>query len=125
MTDGNPDIIVDVIFEEGLLYIALANIGGAPAYGISVKFDKKIMGVGGSKLISTMPLFRRTEFMPPHKEIRTFLDTSASYFAGKQPLAIKTTVNFTDREGKKYTNVIKHNPGIYRDIGYVGKDLSD
>ena len=123
MTDINPDVIVDFIFEQGLLYIALANIGGGPAYGISVKFDKKITGLGGSKLITAMSLFKRTEFMPPHKEIRTFLDTAASYFAGKQPRDIKTTITFTDREGKKYSNVIKHNPGIYSDIGYIGKDL--
>jgi hypothetical protein len=119
MNNITPDVIVDFIFEQGLLYIALVNIGDAPAHNISVKFDSKIRGVGGSKLVSSISLFKRTQFMPPHKEIKTFLDTSASYFAHKQPLKIKATISFTDREGKKYSNVIKHDLDIYRDIGYI------
>ena len=119
MSNNTPDVIVDFIFEHGLLYIALVNIGGAPAYNISVIFDSKIRGVGGSRLISSLSLFKHTQFMPPHKEIRTFLDTSASYFAHKQPLKISAAIAFTDREGKKYTSVIKHNLDIYRDIGYI------
>jgi hypothetical protein len=120
MSKNSPDVIVDFTFEQGLLHIAVVNIGEAPAYSISVTFDREIKGVGGRKRVSAMPLFRRIEFMPPGKNITTFLDTSASYFAGSQPLQIKTTINFSDREDKKYSNVIKHNLDIYRDIGYIG-----
>jgi hypothetical protein len=122
MGDSIPDVIVDFVFDQGLLHIALANIGDAPAYAVSVTFDPEVFGFGGSKSVSSMPLFRQTEFMPPHKEIRAFLDTSASYFTGKQPVKIRTTIKFSDRAGKKYSNEINHNLDIYRDIGYVPSD---
>jgi hypothetical protein len=114
-----PNVIVDFIFEEGLLFIALSNIGQAPAYNVSVAFNHEIWGVGGSKLISEMPLFSRIEFMPPKKKITTFLDTSASYFKHDQPLEIETDITFKDRRGSRYMNRIKHNLDIYRDIGYI------
>ena len=119
MSDARPDVIVDFVFDQGLLYITVVNIGEAPAYGISVTFDREIKGLGGSKLISGMPLFRRIEFMPPQKRITTFLDTSASYFAHDQPLQIETTIRFADRQGKHFSNLIKHNLEIYRDIGFI------
>ena len=118
-SDAKPDVIVDFIFEQGSLFIAVINIGDAPAYGTSVTFNKEIRGVGGSKLISGMSLFRRIEFMPPRKRISTFLDTSASYFGGGQPSEIETTITFSDRQGNSYRNQIKHNLNIYRDIGYI------
>ena len=114
-----PNVIVDFVFEEGLLFIALSNIGQAPAYNVSVAFNREIWGVGGSKLISGMPLFSRVEFMPPQKKITTFLDTSDSYFKREQPLEIETDITFKDRRGSRYRNRIKHNLDIYRDIGYI------
>lgn len=119
MSNGEPDVIVDFIFEQGLFFIAIANIGEAPAYSVSVNFSHEIKGVDGSKMVSSMPLFNRIEFMPPQKTITTFLDTSASYFAHNQPLQIETIISFSDRLGKQYSNVIKHNLNIYRDIGYI------
>ena len=114
-----PDVIVDFIFERGLLFIALINIGKAPAYNITVEFSREIQGIEGSKLISQMPLFRRLEFMPPGKKIVTFIDSSASYFQHEQPLDIETIVTFRDHRGRRFLNRIKHNLDVYRNIGYV------
>ena len=119
MNNGEPDVIVDFVFEKGLFFIAIENIGEAPAYRVSVTFSHDIRGVGGSKGISDMPLFRRIEFMPPRKKITTFLDTSASYFKREQPLNIDTIVTFTNRKRKRFRHTIKHNLEIYRDIGYI------
>jgi hypothetical protein len=121
MNNCEPDVVVDFIFEIGLLFIAIINIGEGPAFCISVKFNGEIQGVGGTKLISEMPLFRHLEFMPPDKKITTFLDTSSSYFAHRQPTEIETSISFSDRHGKQYNNKIKHNLDIYRDIGYIKK----
>ncbi len=114
-----PDVIVDFIFENGIFHIAVINIGDAPAYNVAVSFNHEISGLGGSKVISKMPLFQQIQFMPPQKRISTLLDTAASYFNRQQPTDIETTVRFSDGNGKVYTNVIKHNLNIYRDIGYV------
>lgn len=114
-----PDVIVDFVFERGLFYIVLANIGGAPACDIAVVFDCTFKGLGGTKIVSGMPLFQITPFLAPGKGIRTFLDTSASYFSSNQPRKINATINFSDRAGKKYSNVCKHDLGIYLDVGWV------
>jgi len=115
-----PDVIVDFIFENGMLYIALINIGKAPACHVTVEFNREIRGVEGSKIISQMPLFRSLEFMPPQKKIVTFIDTSASYFQREQPSEIQSTITFKDRRGKSFVNRINHNLDVYRDIGYIG-----
>jgi hypothetical protein len=114
-----PDVVVDFSFDQGLLFITVSNIGRVPACKVSVTFDKEIWGVEGEKLISDIALFRMIEFMPPGKQITTFLDTSASYFKRGQPTDIEANIDFQDRQSKTYTNKIKHNLEIYRDLGYV------
>ena len=114
-----PEVIIDFIFEDGLFYISIKNIGAIPAYKVSTKFDKTIIGVEGKKTISELPLFKCIEFLPPDKEIRTFLDTSPSYFSRNEPTNISIQIRYEDSRGKKYSNTIKHNLEIYREIGYI------
>ena len=40
-----PVVIVDFIFDQGLLYIAVKNIGAQPAFKVSTQFDKEIVEV--------------------------------------------------------------------------------
>lgn len=116
---SGPDVIVDFIFNNGLLFITLNNIGDKPAFRVSAKFDGKITGLEGTKDISSMALFRHTEFLAPAREIKVFLDSSASYFKRKDPTAIKIDIQFYDDHGNKRKRVIKHNLNIYKDIGYL------
>ncbi|HYR76749.1 MAG TPA: hypothetical protein VEM96_12995 [Pyrinomonadaceae bacterium] len=62
---GRPEVIVEFLFDHGLLFISLRNIGDRPAIGVSVKFDKKIVGPDRKKDISALPLFRNLEFLGP------------------------------------------------------------
>lgn len=80
----DSEAIVDIVFEDGLFFIVIKNLGDRPAFKVSVKFDREIIGVEGTKVISSLPLFRNIEFLAPHKEIITFLDTSGSYFRNRQ-----------------------------------------
>jgi hypothetical protein len=121
MEERIPDVIVDFIFENGLFHIAIINIGDAPAYRISAAFNRELKGLGGKKIISNMALFQNIEFMPPQKKITTLLDTATSYFKQQLPTDFIITIKFTDRTGKPYVNIIKHNINIYRDIGYILK----
>ncbi len=118
---GHPDVILDVIFEDGLLFLSIRNIADGPAYKVLVHFDERILGLEGTKEISDMPLFRNLEFLAPGKEIRTFLDSSASYFGRKQPTDIVAHISFQDADGAIHTRTIHHNLDIYRSIGYVQK----
>jgi hypothetical protein len=114
-----PEVIVDFIFDDGLLYIAVKNIGALPAYKVSTRFDKEIIGVAGEKKISDLALFKCIEFLPPQKEIKTFLDSSASYFHRNGPVMISTRISYEDARKKRYVNKIDHNLEIYKEIGYI------
>ena len=116
---NDPEVIIDFVFDRGLFYISIKNIAEKPVYRVSVKFDKKLFGIEGTKEISALPLFKNIEFMPPNKEITTFLDTSASYFNGKNPTLISAEIKYIDSYGKRNSHTIKHDLKIYREIGYI------
>jgi hypothetical protein len=116
-----PAVIVDFVFDEGLFFISVRNIGAQPAYKVSTKFDHKILGLGGAREISALPLFRNIEFLAPGREIRAFLDSSESYFARKQPTKITTEVLYRDSDGEKHKVSILHDLDIYRELPFISK----
>ncbi len=118
VSDPDPYVIVDFVFDRGLLSISIKNIGSRPAFGVRVDFSHQLMGVEGTVEVSALPLFRALEFLPGGKEISTFLDSSASFFRSKQPVEITTRVSYQDARGARFTNTIRHNLEIYREIGY-------
>jgi hypothetical protein len=118
VSDPDPYVIVDFVFERGLLSISIKNIGSRPAFGVRVEFSHKLMGVEGAVEVSALPLFSTLEFLPGGKEISTFLDSSPSYFRSQQPVKITTRISYQDARGGRFTNTIRHNLEIYREIGY-------
>ena len=117
--DGDrPEVIVDFIFDDGLLFITVKNISDQPAYRVSTSFDPPLCGVEGKK-IWEMELFRNIEFLAPRKEIMTFFDTAASFFRREGPTMITVNLSYRDTAGRKYSATIRHDLAIYRDIGYV------
>jgi hypothetical protein len=117
--DPDPYVIVDFVFDRGLLSISIKNIGSRPAFRVRVEFSHQLMGVEGTVEVSALPLFRALEFLPGGKEIGTFLDSSASFFRSRQPVEITTRISYQDARGAKFTNTIRHNLEIYREIGYA------
>ncbi len=117
---ADPCVIVDFVFDRGLLSIAIKNIGTLPAYDVQVDFSHKLRGRGGVVELSELPLFRDLAFLPGGKEIGTFLDTSASYFQSQQPTQINLRVTWKDASGETLQSTIRHNLEIYRDIAYAG-----
>ena len=116
--DPDPNVIVDFVFDRGLLSISIRNIGSRPAFAVRVEFSHKLMGMDGAVDISALPLFHALEFLPGGKEISTLLGSSSSYFRSRQPEEITTPVSYRDAGGASLTNVIRHNLAIYRDLGY-------
>jgi hypothetical protein len=104
-----------------LFFIAVKNISEQPAYKVSVTFSHKIYGLGGAREVTALPLFRNIEFLAPQKEITTFLDSSDSYFARKQPTKVKVQISYCDAEGENHSVEIAHNLEIYRDLALAGR----
>lgn len=115
------DVFLDIIFENGLFFIVIKNNSNNPVFKVKVKFNNRILGVNGSKEITSLKLFKNIEFLAPQKEIKTFLDTSESYFSRKQPTKIITEIFYKDIHNKSHEIVIKHDLEIYKDIGFIIK----
>ncbi len=61
----DAEVIVDVLFERGLLFLVLENVGDRPARSVRVKFAGPLTGVGGTKRIDRLALFLEREV--PHR----------------------------------------------------------
>jgi hypothetical protein len=118
---ADPCVIVDFVFDRGLLSISIKNIGTLPAYDVQVEFSHQLKGRGGDIELSELPLFRDLAFLPGGKEIGTFLDTSASYFQSRQPTQINLFIKWKAADGASFQTTIRHNLEIYRDIAYTGR----
>jgi len=115
--DGRPDVIVDVDVRDGLFSILLRNIGSRPALNVTTIFDRSMSGLGGSKSISGMRLFKNLEFMAPGKVFEQFVDPLDVYAARKEPMRFTATVSYLDRDGRRYEEAIVHDLRIYAELG--------
>ena len=120
----HPEVIVDFVFREGVLYIAVANVGGVPAHDVVVKFDKPFRGLGGEREIPSLALFKRLLFLAPYKAIETFVDTTSAYFARREPTRLTAHVTYRDTERRPYERRIAHDLSIYKDIAYLVQHAS-
>jgi len=114
-----PDVLLDVEFDRGLLFLVVANVGGRPATAVQVRFEKPFRGLGGTVDMAALRLFRKIEFLPAGKEIRTLLDSSAAYFARREPAKLTATIAWRDEQGGRRERRVVHDLAIYRDLAYV------
>jgi hypothetical protein len=114
-----PEVIVEFLFDRGVLSLSVRNIGSRAAMKVAISFDRRFTGLGGAKEISSLPLFKNVEFLGPAREIVTLLDTSASYFKRKQPTKIAARVSYLDADDRKYEATIHHDLEIYRELSWV------
>jgi len=119
----DPDVILDVVFDRGLFFLVLENIGDGPAHGVRVKFEERFSGVGGTKRIDRLALFRKLEFLAPGRSIEVFLDRSASYFARDEPTRLTAAVSWRTPDGERRRATIVHDLEIYRDLGYIEREV--
>lgn len=118
-TGGRPEVILECLFDKGMLSLSVRNIGARGARRIAVSFDSAFTGLGGARDIPSLPLFKNIEFLGPGREIVTLLDTSASYFARKQPARITARVSYLDAENRPYETTIEHDLNIFRELSWI------
>jgi hypothetical protein len=122
--DPAPEVIVDFVFDDGLLYVSLQNIGDIPAYDVRARFDPPFRGLGGEQDSSALRMFRHTPFLAPRRAIRTFLDSSAAYFRRREPRSITVSITYLGADRKKYRRTIQHDLGIYEDLAFIARSAN-
>lgn len=114
-----PDVFLDFEFEDGLFFVVIGNATLEPAELVEIRFGASFHGLGGTVDFSKLRLFRRIEYLAPGRRIRALLDTSAAYFARKEPTKLTATIRFRDAAGKRHEREVTHDLAIYRDLPYV------
>jgi hypothetical protein len=111
-------VILDFVFDEGLLFVSLANIGDAPATDVVVELDGRIRTAGGTDL-GELGILRRLRFLAPGKTITAFIDSTAAYFERGEPERVVATIRWRDADGEDRSAAMRHDLSVYRDLPYV------
>jgi hypothetical protein len=114
-----PDVILDVEFDHGLLFLVLRNLGETPAHSVRVRFEQPLHGLGGERRIDRLGIFRRLEFLGPGRRLRVFLDRSSLFFAREEPRTLAVRVTWRTDEGARRSRSITHDLDAYRDFPYL------
>ena len=114
-----PDdgVIVDVVLEDGILYVELANLADRPALGVTCSFDPPLVDVQGRD-VSELRLFRKVEFLGPGRRVRTLLDSVPGYFGRRAPTRVVVTVSFQRPGQARRTTTVAHDLELYRELVY-------
>lgn len=111
-------VIVDVLCEDELLHLVLANIDDQPALRVRAAFDRSIVDASGRD-VTRLALFARCEFLAPGRSIRTLLDTRSGYFRRRQPARFAVMVSYRDCANRARECLIRHDLSIYKDLALV------
>lgn len=113
--DG-PHVVVDVDQVDGLLWISLVNLGDEPAHDISVRFSRKVIGIGATAY-HTLELFRDVGFLAPGRGHRVVLDRTGDHLRTLRERGVDpdftATTTFHDDRGRAHTSTARHNLAIY------------
>jgi len=115
-----PDdgVVMDVIFECGVLYLELANLADWPALNVTCSFDPPLLDVQGRD-VAKLPLFSRVEFLGPRRRIRTLLDSSPGYFARDSATRVTISVGYERPDEERRTTQVTHDLEIFRELAYL------
>jgi len=113
------DVILDVEFEDGLLFLVLENIGFRPAHAVRVRFAGPLRGLGGEKRVDRLRIFQRLELLPPRRRIRIFLDRAALLFARDEPTELEARISWRTDDGERRSRTVRHDVDAYRDFPYL------
>jgi hypothetical protein len=113
------DVILELEFEDGLLFLVLENIGLRPAHSVRVRFAQPLRGLGGEKRIDRLRIFQRLELLGPRHRIRIFLDRAALFFARDESTEIEARVAWRTDDGERRSRMIRHDLDAYRDFPYL------
>jgi hypothetical protein len=114
---GDDGVVVDVVLEEGLLYLELANLADRPALNVACSFDPPLVDLQGRE-VSELRLFRHVEFLGPGRRLRTLLDSVPGYFGRKGAARVAVAVEYERPGTSRSTTTVTHDLELYRELAY-------
>jgi hypothetical protein len=110
-------VVVDVVLEDGVLYLELANLSDRPALNVACSFEPPLVDVQGRE-VSELRVFRRVEFLGPQRRLRTLLDSVPGYFSRKGASRFTVAVQY-ERPGAARSELkVTHDLDLYRELAY-------
>jgi hypothetical protein len=110
-------VVVDVVFEDGVLYLELANLSDRPALNVACSFDPPLVDAQGRD-VSELRVFRHVEFLGPGRRVRTLLDSVPGYFARKGATRVSVTVEYERPGAARQATEVRHDLELYRELAY-------
>jgi hypothetical protein len=114
-----PDdgVVVDIVVEDGVLYLELANLAARPALDVTCAFDPPLVDVRGRD-VSALRLFRRMPFLGPGRRVRTLLDSIPGWFARETPPSVTVAVAYQRPGERRGETAVTHDLEAYRELLY-------
>ncbi len=119
MPESEPDdgVVVDVVVEEGVIYVELVNLADRPAVDVRCSFDPPLKDVAGRDL-SELRLFRHAAFLGPRRRVRTLLDSLNGYFQRDGATRLAVAVEYERPGAPRTSTKVSHDLALYRELLY-------
>src|SRR5436309_13504148 len=91
-----PEVIVEFLLDDELLFLAVRNIGDAPAMRVRVRPEPSIRVLAGQLDVGRLALLRQLEMLGPGRQIRPLIDRGPYYLAPQDPRAGAATAPHDD-----------------------------
>ncbi|HSF84040.1 MAG TPA: hypothetical protein VLG28_00060 [Acidimicrobiia bacterium] len=114
----SPAVVLDVVFEEGLLFFELQNRDSVPVTNVVTSFNRSVQAPDGATDLTQLRIFQKVSFLASGKILRVFVDSAAGYFARRQPNTLRVELSW-NRGGINMTTIVSHDLRIYRDLPFV------
>ena len=112
---ADDGVVVDVVLEDGVLYLELANLGERPALDVRCSFEPPPVDLQGRD-VSKLRVFRHVEFLGPRRRVRTLLDSVPGYFGRKSPSRFSVAVAYERPDGPRSETKVTHDLELYREL---------
>jgi hypothetical protein len=110
---SDDGVVLDVVFEAGLLHLELINLGARPALDVRCSFDPQLVDAHGRN-VSELRLFRGLALLVPGRRIRILLGPSSDYST-----SVTVVVEYSYADGERQTSRITHDLAAFAELIYV------
>lgn len=109
-----PTVLLDLEYRHGAFELVLVNVGEDPVFDVGVSFSRELVGIGGTKAIGNLPLWKHLHLLRPGREIRVFFDSGSNVFRPGPQEPFSATVVWHTFDGARHTATYKHHFETYR-----------